>query len=138
MNVNAKAEARNATATDTSANTGGRAALLFDPAALYGRAALRLSGSEGPDTDNVTVADFERLIRMTSAKIRAGDRGYIVESLLGQSVWLQALAVRLADYMTAVKDERRKIALGNLLMKVQTTATKSLATLAGVACIERR
>ena len=126
------AEARNVAADEAPSNTGGgRVAMLFDPAVLYAQAAARLTT---PDSDSVTVADFARAIRMAAAKIRAGDQGYITESLLGQAVWLQALALRLSDYAASLKDDKRKIALGGLLLKIQATATKTLATLAAINC----
>jgi hypothetical protein len=132
------AEARNTVQTATPPNTVGRVAMLFEPTVLYGRAAAKLHGIGGPDSDSVTVGDFERAIRMTAAKIRAGDRAYIIESLVGQAVWLQALALRLSDYAATFHDVRQKVPLGNLIMKIQTTTAKCLATLAGVACLDKR
>ena len=127
------AEARNAVTPDTPANTVGGAALLFDPVSLYGRAAVRLSGNT--DTDNATVADFERLIKVTALKIRAGDRTYIIESLTGQAAWLQALSMKLSDYAAHAENERQKVALCQLLLRMQTTVSKTLATLAAVGSL---
>ena len=127
-------ESRTVAPTTHGADTGGGAALLFNPGALYGQAAVRLAGSEGPDTDNVTVSEFELLMRMTAAKIRAGDRTYIIESLLGQAVWLQSLSTQISTYMLKVND-KQKIALGGLLVKAQATAVKTLTALAGISSL---
>ena len=77
------------------------------------------------------------MIRMTAAKIRAGDLSYVVESLLGQAVWLQALALRMSDYAATVADPRRKAAIGHLLLKTQSTAAKILASLATAAYLAK-
>lgn len=133
-------EARDAGIIGAQSSTGGgaeRTTLLFDPAELYGRAAVKMASSISPDTADVTAGDIARSIRMTAAKIRAGDRSYIIESMLGMSVWLQAMAVSLADYGAGISDSRKKAALGHLLLKMEATSAKILASLAAVACLER-
>ena len=135
------AEAREAGITEGLPGTGGptdRARLLFEPAEMYARAIPKPAGSNLPDTDNLNKGDYARAIRMMAAKIRAGDRGYIIESLLGQAMWLQATALNLSDYAAGVKDERRKVLLCQLLLKMQVTSTKALASLAGISCLEKR
>ena len=117
---------------------GCRAGLLFNPAELYGSATAKLCGASDPDTDNVTREDIAQGIRMTAAKIRAGDRTYIFESMLGQAIWLQALALQLSDYTATSSHMPAKVALGSLLLKMQAVAGKMLASLAGLSCLEDR
>lgn len=124
-------------------NTGGAGrdgdpvALLFQPSELYGRAAAKLKTS-GPDNDSDERGDIARGIRMTAAKIRAGDRGYVFEALTGQAVWLQALALHLGDVATTMQDNGRKVALCRLLLKVQAASAKTLASVAALSAFEGR
>ena len=113
-------------------------ALLFNPAQLYGRAAAKLRAGIGPDNDTETHTDIARGIRMTAAKIRAGDRAYIFEALTGQSCWLQALALQLGEAATREPDYGRKVGLGRMLLKVQAAAAKTLATVSGLSALEGR
>ena len=49
-------------------------------------------------------------MRMTAAKIKAGDFEYVYEGLVGQSAWLQMVAQRMVIYGEGIKDQQRKIA----------------------------
>lgn len=124
-------------------NTGGAerdgdpVALLFQPSELYGRAAAKLNAG-GPDNDSGERGNIARGIRMTAAKIRAGDRGYVFEALTGQAVWLQALALHLGDVATTMQDNGRKVALCRLLLKVQAASAKTLASVAALSAFEER
>lgn len=129
------AEAQYATGGSKTSNTGGEAvALLFEPAEFYGRAAAGMMGKVTGGT--VTATDLARSIRMAAAKIRAGDLSYVLESMVGKAVWLGVLAQSVSDYGSVIHDPRRKVTLGHLVLKIEATATKILASLAAVSCFE--
>ncbi len=113
--------------------------LLITPSLDYtGRAAANLPTGIRPDNDSDERGDIARGIRMTAAKIRAGDRGYVFEALTGQAVWLQALALHLGDVATTMQDNGRKVALCRLLLKVQAASAKTLASVAALSAFEGR
>jgi hypothetical protein len=105
--------------------------LLFSPAELYGRA-ISVLATHGADSDGIGAADISRSIRFQALKIQTGDVGYVCESLVAQSSWLNALALALSKYATTL-NATEKARVGALILKIQTTTARLLESLTFIA-----
>lgn len=104
--------------------------IQFDPSGLYGRAVSVLTTPDG--SPRLSPDDIAFSIRMLAAKAKTGDIDFVLESLVGQATWLQAAAAALALEIDSAKTTRDRKAIGDLLLKFQATATKSLEALARI------
>lgn len=97
---------------------------LLDPARMWAYACGQLLKGE-PDEGAIALG-----IRAAAAKVKAGDRAFVYETLVGQSLWLGALAIKLAK--NAEERGSRKEALVTLAMRAQAASAKALLSAAAM------
>lgn len=80
--------------------------------------------------------EIEQSVKLTAAKLEAGDISFVVESALGQIAWLSSLALEFkqdADNQPAESSAR--IRLLNLSLRAQGAAAKLMMSLGALAKI---
>jgi hypothetical protein len=102
-------------------------ALLADPGAFWGAAV-----AVEVQADGEAVPAIVQAARLASARAAVGDLDFIRESLIGQSQWLGALAVKLAQTADLHTKIDRQVLLLKLAMQAQRQAAQTLASAAAL------
>lgn len=102
-------------------------AWLSSPAEFWSTAATCTVNGDGG-----SVAPQALAIKLAAAKLAVGDYDFVRQSLLGQSFWLSALAVRLEAEATLNKNLDARIAKTKLALAAQRQAAQALATAAAL------
>lgn len=102
-------------------------AFIANPGVFWaGASAIEGGGNEG------TVLPIALATRYASAKLAAGDFGFVRESLVGQSQWLGVLAIQMAQKANAEKIPDRAMGFMKLALAAQRQAATTLATAAAL------
>ena len=110
--------------------------LLFSPADLFAKAIEGLGNVA--DSNNATAANVAFSIRMTALKLKTGDMQYVIESMVAQATWLNALALGLSKYAAQFDDPKQKVIVGEFILKIEATACRILESLATIAAVSHR
>jgi hypothetical protein len=101
--------------------------LLANPAAFWAGATVCESFGDGDAVEPLTLAT-----QYAAARLAAGDLSFARETLIGQSVWLGVLTVKLAQQADADQKVDKSLALLKLALKSQQQAAAAIATAAAL------
>lgn len=102
-------------------------ALIGDPAAFWAGATVsRVQGDDG------TVGAVVLATRLASARLAAGDLGFVRDSLIGQAQWLGVVAVKMIMQADGEKKPEAVIPFVKLALAAQRQAAQCLASAAAL------
>lgn len=110
---------------------GAKALNVFDPARLFGKALAGLL-SASVDGGTISADDISDSLRLCALKLRAGDKAFVMEALVGQQALLQRLMEEAAaEYQATGRVDFKARRLGNFL-SIQRAHMRVLAAIASL------
>lgn len=108
-----------------------KASLIFDPAQVWGAALARLLGTCA-DGVTVTRGDIADALKLCALKLQAGDKAFVMESLVGQAALLGRLMNEAAsEYQATDRVDFKARRLANFLA-LQRAHTKVVGAIAAM------
>lgn len=121
------AQMRRGLPMDAEPTGGALGALISDPLTFWsGAAAVKAQGDQG------TVGAMVLGLQLASARLAAGDLGFVRDSLLGQAQWLSVMTIRLAAQADGAARPEQATQYVKLALQAQRQAATCLASAAAL------